>query len=618
MAPFLNLLGGYDVPMLEIWLSRVRVPYLALGVAIFSALVYAIALRNGFVSLDDGLLIYKNPAVQRLSWPTLRYIFTSYDPELYIPLTLFSYQLNHVVGGLEPMIYHLTNIFLHAGNAALVLFIAERLTKNRLAALLCALLFAIHPINTEAVVWAAARKDVLSGYFFLLSLLTYMRHRDTEDARMWWISIFGFLLGLLSKVSIITLPLILLLYDWKERRAWTKEMLADKVPYLLLAVLFGIIAIIGKTRVLQSSGLRLNILLAAKSTMFYLWKMIAPFGFSVIYPQPQPLTFFQTDIMISVTGVIFLSAVLLYLLWQGKNRLAAFALGSFFLLLLPNYTNFLKNGFLFFASDRYAYLPSILIFLLIGLLVARVSRAHRSASLIGIIALIVPLSAFAILQSKTWYSSETLYRNVIHWYPDSEVAHNNLGDILTKSGRKEEAMPEFDRALAINPNLMSAHVNKGNAYRENAEFEKALEEYRAAVKASALTPKPLSFDDVAAYYYLGQLLEQLGKSEEALDQFRQATIEAANLAEPHYNYGLMLQKAGRTDDALEEFTAAVSLDPLYIAAQYHLAGMLSERGKLAEARAALRQVVAVDPTYAKAAEHLRAIETLMQAERGSQ
>src|SRR3989338_4850543 len=175
---------------------------------LFAALfiVYGHSLWNGFVNWDDGLLIYENPIVQEFSFRSIYTAFTSYDPELYIPLTLLSYQWNHVVGGLNPFVYHLTNLILHAFNALFVAWIALLLGKNKWIAAVTGLIFALHPLHTEAVVWASSRKDVLAAFFALLSIGLYLLYQESGDRRSYLGSLVMFLLALLSKVSVILLP----------------------------------------------------------------------------------------------------------------------------------------------------------------------------------------------------------------------------------------------------------------------------------------------------------------------------------------------------------------------------------------------------------------------------
>lgn len=580
-----------------------------IGIVTFG--IYALSLRDAFVSLDDGLLIYQNFAVLSLTPHTLLRIFTSYDPELYVPLTLFTYQLNHLVGGLSPIGYHLVNLLLHIGNAILVLLVVEHLSHRRLIAFICALLFAIHPIQVEAVAWAAARKDVLAAFFGLSSMLLYLVHRERGSKKFLWWGILCFGLGLLSKVSIITLPVVFLLIDWKDGRASKWNALKEKIPYGLLFFIFAAIAIYGKTQVLGSSGFVLNVLLAAKSTAFYLWKMIAPIGFSVIYPQSMPVLLTDSTIALSLLFCLTLVMLLCWMLVKGTYREVAFTLGLYLLFLVPNATNFYKNGFLFFASDRYAYLASIGVFYLFAMVTARLLERPRWSAVASAFfgCVVVVCLAITPLQARTWLDSEVLYRNVIALYPDSALAHNNLGDVLVKAGREPEAIPEFQKALQLDPHMMSAHINMGDVFKRKGDLSSAEVEYKAAVQ-SIEAKASLNLDEFAPYYFLGELYEQTGNQNACLVQFQRAVERGPNYAETHYNLALKYHKFGHVDEAAAEYAKAIALDPTALPARYHFSALLSENGHLDEAVLQLQAIVAVDPQYEEAAKHLAAIERI--------
>src|SRR3989344_9385724 len=309
------------------WLLMLLPPLLAL-------LVYLPSLRNGFALVDDGLLIFENNLVRELSLKTLRVAFTSYDPELYIPLTFVSYQSDYLLGGYNPLIYHLTNLLLHMGSTFLVSAFIFYLTKRSKLAIACALLFAIHPITVETVVWAAARKDVLSGFFFLLSATLY----------------------LLSKVTAITLPLIFLLCDLHRGRRDYKEVVLEKTPYFLLALLFGLIALFGKATLLAERSPLEHFLLACKMVILALSKILVPLRLSVFYPELGEVTLFHPTFLLSLLILIILGAVV----WMFRQKkLLLFGALFFLITLAPAALTFMKGGNTFLFSDRYAYLPSL-------------------------------------------------------------------------------------------------------------------------------------------------------------------------------------------------------------------------------------------------------------------
>lgn len=564
-----------------------------------------------FVSLDDDLLIYKNPAVQEITIKSLWFISTHYDPELYIPLTFFSYQIDHLVWGLNPFGFHLTNLAIAVCVAWALFWAAMELTGSRLTALLCAVLFLIHPLNTEAILWAAARKDLLSGLFFFLSIGWYLSYRRDGGRRWLLFSIVAFALGLLSKVSIILLPVILMLVDWYQGRVFTRDVWKEKVPYAVLSAIFGIIAVVGKSGVIASSSTRENVLLAAKSTVFYLQKIIWPSAFSVIYPQHTPVTLGSLEFLIPLLLCVLLAAAAVML---RRYRIFAFGVAWYMILLVPNFTNFLKNGFLFFASDRYAFLASAGIFLLVASVVDRLIHSGtrlRIAVPWLTVALLLVLASQAYRQAGSWQNSETLYRTVIAQYPESALAHTNLGSLLKMDGRRAEAEAEISAALAIDPQLTAAHINRGDLLKEKGDIAGSVAAYEKAVEP-LLKKQTLNIDEVAAFYVLAMAYEGQGRGDDALTQYEIASLKAPHLAEPQYNVGLQYEKLLLTDKAIAAYRRAVELNPHEPDAHYHLAGLLAEQGKLPEALAELEAVLAINPTYPNAAGHAARIRQMMR------
>ncbi len=595
--------------MLERIIQKVPLWLLLLFPPVAALLLYAEpALVHEFVTLDDGLLITKNPAVMAMTPQTLWYVFTHYDPELYIPLTFLSYQVDHLLWGLNPVGFHLSNLLLHAGSAAALAYLTLRLTGSRLMAIVVSLLFALHPLNTEAVLWAAARKDLLSTFLGLLSCITFLRYRESAEKKWYRLTVMVFVLALLAKVSVVILPLLFFLYDRVTgRRSGAREY----APLGALMALFVTIALIGKTAVLQSSGPATTMLLAMKSALFYFQSTVWPQGLTVIYPQATPVTFTGTEFLlplIVVLGTLAAAAVL----WKKKPAAAALIL-LYFIALAPNSTNFLKNGMLFFASDRYAYIAAIAVFSAVAWIIAFLDRrgsAMVSAVSGGVAVLILLiLCLVSTVQAGTWRDSEALYRRVLAVYPQSALAWNNLGDVLMKAGRKEEAMSAFDSAVAADSGLIAAHLNRGDAYRVMGRLPEAEAELRIAVDL-AENKTIGNLEELGAYYFLGRALDEAGKTDEALAMFARAVERLPQAAEPHYNLGIMLQKHGRTEEALLEFLRTVKLEPLYIAGWYHAAGILAEQGKLEEAEIALERVVELDPGYEKAMEHLKGIRAM--------
>jgi Tfp pilus assembly protein PilF len=558
--------------------------------------------RSDFVSIDDTLLITQNATVQHLSPRSVFRAFSSYDPELYVPLTLLTYQVEHAVFGLNPVVFHFTNLLLHAGSSLLLFLLARKILGADLPALLVALLFAVHPLNAEAVAWAAARKDVLSTMFFLLSLLLYEQSEQSRDARMRAWSIVTFLAALLSKVTVLTLPVVLVLLDWRAGRPVTLKSIREKWPWFCLSALFACIAIGGKTRNLASLSLFDHLLIGMKGIAWYLQKFFWPASLSVAYPQETAVSLARSEFFVPA----ILATALLVTAWMLRRyRTVSFGILFFLVTVSANFFNVWKNGMLFFASDRYAYVAAI------GIAVAGVWLLFRwtkaAAPFLGFAA-VAALSVLCLAQARVWASSETLYRHALDVAPRSLMILNNLGDTLVRSGREEEGLQYFLRAVDADPKNVLALTNAGNIFKKRGKFAEAEEFYRRAADAAPQSPQ---VEQLLGLYLLGELLLEQGKTDQGFLQLKKATELGAAYAEPFFNYGLMLERYGRKAEAVEAFSGAVNVDGTYLAARYHLAALLSERGKLPQARQQLAAIVAIDPAYEKAAAHLAQIDKLL-------
>lgn len=598
-------------------------------------LVYGGTLTNNFVSLDDPYVIYHNLAIRGLSLAHVKQMFTMFDPELFTPLTFLSFALNYAAGGLSPFPYHLTNLVLHTLNALLVAWVMLKLTKNRLAALFLGLLFAVHPVNTEVVAWATARKEVLSTFFFLLSLLAFLLYRERSKKALFVLSLAVYLLGLLSKVTIFTLPVLVLLIDWRERRPIGRRTALETAPFFALSIVFGIIGVIPKSAIFASTTFAQKILMAAKSVMFYLWKFLIPTGLSVLYPNTETISLTSPGFLIS--SILFLCIGALVLLSLRKTREIAFGFGFFLIAIAPTLLHFNRNASMVsaratgiqFASDHYLYLPSLGLFFLAGTGVLwwisstvrddvqwkrTVIATSVSAAVIAIFAVL------ATVQSSVWASSEKLFAHTLRYYPASAAARVNLSVIYRNTGREdeekrvlEEGLPfgqnsklftglgaiaarsgntdDAERYFALagkaDPTNAEPHFSRGAMLAGMKKFDAALGEYRAALEKDP--------QYVAVWNNIGSLKLQQGKNAEAEEAFRRAIAINPTFAEGTYNLALLLASEKRPAEAIGQFERFLELEPDSIEARIELIPLYLETNQPSEALLSLRGILARDP-----------------------
>lgn len=634
-----------------------------------SVVVYGQSLSNAFVRWDDSMLIYENPIIREISWKSLKAAFTTYDPELYIPLTFMSYQVDEAIWGMNPFGFHLTNLVLHTLNAVLVWWLMmllmrsfqlsafgfqenhknkERGTGNRqranaITALFVALLWAVHPLNTEAVAWASARKDVLSTFFFLASIGTYLSWREGRGRRWYWGSILLHLCGLLSKVMTLTLPIILLLLDCWQGRKIDRKALWEKTPYFLLSAILGVVGLFGKQSALGASTFWEKFLMAPKSAVFYIQKIFWPSGFSVLYPYHGSVTIRSADFAVPLVIFVLLIAGAAWLWFRWRR--ASIGLWFFLVTVTPTFLNFAKGGDMdrYFASDRYAYIPSIGIFLFLGVVVLDIGKHMRwTLASRWIARAAAPLCIFllgyrASAQARLWGNTELLLQNVLRLYGDSShVAHNNMGNVYRLRGDIPRAIEEYEKALAIRPHSKTL-ANLGATYRRLRRYPEAVAAYRMAMELNPKNPEVSvglglvsmelgklsdardAFEEALAndprseeaHVNLGAVAMREGDTEEAIEHYRKALEANPYFTQAHYNLAVALSADLQVEEAMEEYEAALRGDPSFLAARINLGILYDNAGRRSEAQAQFRAILRYDPqnaTARKALEQLGVVE----------
>lgn len=522
-----------------------------LGVALLA--VYGSALFHGYVMLDDDILVFANPAAQHFVFGSIWHVFTHFDPELYIPLTFLSYQLTWLISGGSPFAFHLIDLILHGINAGLVMWLLFLLTDRKWTSILCGLLFALHPLNTETVVWIAARKDTLSTMFFLLSVIFYLRSSELQKSEMssrpYGLSIAFFVLALLSKAMVLTLPLVLLLIDYLQGRKFDKKLWIEKIPYFALSLIFGIVALVGKQSSLTHTSPLTLLLTAAKSTTDTLARFFVPMHLSVLYPYHDTVSITSSDFWLPVAVITIIIAAILF--FVRHNRAVIFGTAFFVLTLAPTFFNIIKAEELYIGSDRYAYIP------MIGLLFLIATFLPKRAVTPLLCTTIIVAGFLAHAQSNVWTNTESLFVQTLKYYPQSSLAHNKVGSQLLNRNRIDDAEAEFNASLAIKDNPR-AHYNLGLVALEHGDEALSYDENSKAV---------------------------------ALDE---------NYAPAHVNLCYLESQRGNITTAIAHCKKAISSDPQIIDARINLAVLYIKQGTIKEALQVLDEVLAIDPQNADA------------------
>lgn len=541
------------------------------AVLVVTALAFAPALRNPFVSWDDLTYIRDNPLIRHLSLEGVARLFhiDTFISSNYHPLTILSYAIEYHFAQLDPFLYHLDNILLHVGTTVLVCAFVLLLEFPWPVAAATSMLFALHPTRVESVAWAAERKDVLSVFFALLSLVWYAVHlrRVRIGARSvapLAASLLFFLLSLLSKAQTAALPLIMLLADRFCGRRGVLRLVIEKVPFLACSAAFGILALRAQAASLSPERLATfgtleRLVIAAHATSRYLVKLVAPFSLSAFYPYPPRLdaAFF---LMPALLFSVLLAAMAITRRRSGPraqawSRTALFGGGFFFVAILP-VSQILPVGDALLA-DRYAYLAFLGPILALahgGFLLAQ--RSPKLQLLAIVVAVVVGLGSAALSRQRTllWRDDITVWSDALTKYPSSRAYHVR-GMAHLDRGSYAEALRDLDRSLEMDPSDAMTWSDRGVVQHKLGRHDLAARDFGRAMELNRVL--------VAAYSGRGILRVDLGDFAGAREDFVEALRLAPSSPQAFYNMGYLKRRLGDREGALASYSASIAAMPDY-------------------------------------------------------
>jgi Tfp pilus assembly protein PilF len=528
--------------------------FIAFGLVAVTLTVYAQVMNHHFIILDDNRYIRENPIVNRgLTLTGIAWAFTTFHSANWHPLTWLSHMLDSQIFGLNAGGHLLLNALLHASNALLLFLFLRRVTGERWQSAIVAALFALHPLHVESVAWAAERKDTLSTFFGLLTLLAYASYVAAPSWKRYALVAVGLALGLMAKPMLVTWPFVLLLLDyWPLRRfQWQRAggvggnlnalapLVREKLPLFCLAAASIVVTFIaqsrgGAVRSFVQIPVSLRLSNAIVSYAKYLFLTVWPRDLSVYYP------FSRTGVPLwqLAWAIAVLTFITIFVLRHGRDRPYLFVGWLWFVGTLVPVIGLVQVGGAAMA-DRYHYVPSI------GLFVAmvfglsnlassfRVDRVVTGAVTVAALSILVSLTA---VQIGRWRNSVTLFQYALSLTPDSRMIENNLGTVLGESGRYDEAAAHFANALRTKPDFLEV----------------------------------ASVSDADIRTNLGLLLVRQGKLAEAAEQLNDALRLNPNGAETHEALGVVLAMSGKAEESIPHFSMAIRLRPDWAVARENL------------------------------------------------
>ncbi len=526
-----------------------------LGILGLSSLVYAQSMSYGFLTnYDDGLLISANPVVNSSGSDMLKWAFGEFVYGLYHPVTSLSFALDNFLFGGSSKGFHLVNTLLHLWVTVLVFLFSRRILNSEYAGLVAALLFAIHPMHVESVVWLSERKDLLYTGFFLSGLSIYLKERRVLS----WKVILLFLLSVLSKPAAVVFPAVLVLLDIYETRRWSWKRVITKWPYFLIALVFGYVNIqaqdsAGFIRDLSDQySVMDRFFMASFSLVYYLFEFIIPVGLS-------PKHFYPSDPEFSLTFPYWISPIVMILLayvaFRFRKRVPLFWFSLiFYLITIALVIKLVPTGN-DLVNERYSYLP----YVGLGLITAHAFislMAYARLRVVSIAALILSGLAFAFISFRyipVYQNEVSLWSHVIQQNPQSSVAFMERGRAHISQSDFNKAIIDLNAALFLDERNALAYNNRGLALASLGNSEAAIKDYDQAIE--------LDRDYAIAYSNRGIELFKSGQVQLAISDFEQSIELDPGNASNYNNYGIALAQMKRMNEAKGMFERALELQP---------------------------------------------------------
>ena len=585
--------------------------------------VYLGVINHDFISFDDTVYVTENRKVrfgltqESLTWA---FNFAEKGGNYWQPLTWLSHMLDVEFYGLDPRRHHLTNVFFHIASAILLFLSLNRMTGARWRCAFVAALFALHPINVESVAWIAERKNVLSSFFWMLTLLAYSYYDERPGRGRYFTVLFVFFLGLLAKPMLVTLPFVLLLLDYwplgrKNRQGPNNvsarslyHLIIEKIPLFALSGLSVYLASsslsgVGSYLSLESIPMTLRIGNAFVSYIKYIGKMIWPAQLAIFYSYPYAVPVWQ------ITGaLIFLVAVSIFVLFMLRRH-AYLAVGWFWFIgtLIP-VSGLVQAGLWPAMADRWAYVPLIGLFIMVAWGAEEIVnhwRPLRIPVVCAALSILMILIIVARIQVGYWANSITIFEHAITATGGSWVAHNNLGKALTESGSVTEAFHHYSAALRHNPNSAHIHVNFGSALLAQGKIDEAADHFEHALK--------LDPDFTEAYNNLGLAYVRRGNIDNAVYLFRSALQKQPDHANANQNLKLALSIQQKINRAARRMQQALKINPAESGLGLKMVELSKRKRDLMEAVNQFQMALARQPGFVQLeAENISAVSGVMK------
>ena len=577
--------------------NRRQTRLIGAALALAVAAAYWPVWHCGFVGLDDYDYVVKNDAIQHgLNWRAVAWAFTTTHAGNWHPLTWLSHLLDFQLYGLNAAGHHATSLLIHAANSILLFLLLKRMTGAMRPSAMVAALFALHPMHVESVAWIAERKNVLSAFFFMLTLWAYVRYAEECKTHYslftihYSLALFFFALGLMSKPMVVTLPFVLLLLDYWPLARWgppRAPLWAEKVPFFILAAASSVITVVA-----QQQGNAVNSLadvpLAARlenlpvSGARYVGKLFWPGHLAVMYPYVFAWPAWEV-----AGAAAFLAGVTGWVIWRARAQPFLAVGWMWFLVGLAPVSGLVQVGWQSMA-DRYTYLPSVGLFLMAAWTVGewRGEFGRRAGAVLGAVALAGCLY-LTQRQAGCWRNTGTLFARAVENTKGNYFACDALGEYLAVNGQRGAALGYLEKAAGFAPWFGPAQNDLGRLLLDAGRVDNALPHLQRA--ADQMPDKP------EAHYHFGRALLAKGRVAEALSQFEAQVNLRPQDAAAQLNFGSVLLDCNLPDNAIPHLERAAGINPADAGVHDKLGGAYLQKGRGAEAVGQFEKALRIRP-----------------------
>jgi tetratricopeptide (TPR) repeat protein len=625
-------------------------------IIILTLVAYIPALNAGFVNWDDGDYVYDNILIRDAS--NLKQLLSTSVQGNHHPLTMLSLMFNYMISGNEAWSYHLLSLLLHLVNCWLVYRLAWLLSNsNAVVAFITSLFFAIHPLHVESVAWISERKDVMYSLFFLAGHIAFLKYIDSGSKKQYWLAFLLMLLSLVSKPAAVIFPVSLFCMDILRRRKFSFRLIAEKIPFLIPAVIMGVITVMAQKTAGATEGdpfgIGKSILFGFYGIMMYFVKLIFPFQLSAFYPFPPINESLPAPYYIAPVFSVLLAVLFFYGL--KKHRFLSFGI-SFYIVNLLLVLQVFSVGSAIIA-ERYTYIPYIGIFYIFGCMASSLAKNKYKTVYAVVIPVALFFSVLTYLQSQTWKDGATLWDSVIKKHPSSRAysaratlfrkdanAFRDKAGELRSSNRLEEAnkfteeanklyqkaIDHYTQAVRLNKIDHESHNNRANIYMDLNRFDLAYEDYKQAL---AIKPEyHVAMDNLgglyarrgqndSAYYWLTRAIEkkpdykpaysnralvlmQMNRHADAINDWKKFLQFEPDAADILNTIGLCYRVIGNPQEALGYINRAIQLNPdaapFYLNRSYAYSALNNLEQARKDALMAKQKGTQLDPSYAAA------------------